>query len=88
VLDPGLVAGDPVFLEPGLAFSGDPVEFPPVPRADEVIAVEAALAERASDVVADPGDHPEGAADVADRERRLVYGDRPEGGSGVVGDRS
>ena len=51
-LDPDLVHGHPVFLEAGLAYTGAAMEFPVVPGADYVVAFEAALAERAADVVA------------------------------------
>ena len=56
VLDPRRVDGNRVLLEAGLAQAGLPVELPVVPRADHVVAVELALAERAADVVAHSGD--------------------------------
>src|SRR6185437_10648314 len=59
ILDLHGVGGNAVFLETGFAQAGAAVKFPIVPRADDVIAVEAAVAERAADMVAGIRDHAE-----------------------------
>jgi hypothetical protein len=47
------IARDSVILEPGLAFARREMEFPVVPGAGEVFALERSFAERTADVVAD-----------------------------------
>jgi hypothetical protein len=44
--------GNLVVLESGFAFAGDAVEFPLMPGAHDVIAVEGAVAERSADMIA------------------------------------
>ncbi len=72
VLDPQRVARHLVVLEARLALAGAMVELPEVPRADDVVAVQAALAERPADVVADAGNGPEAAVAAGDGELRLA----------------
>src|SRR6185436_7170040 len=62
------VARHAVGLVARLAGAGLPLEAPVVPRADDVIALERAVDERAADVVADAGDGAEGAVAVRERE--------------------
>lgn len=50
--DPDLVARHPVGLEPWFAVTGVAMELPAVPRTHDVLALERAVAERSTDVVA------------------------------------
>ena len=69
-LDFHRVGGDRVLFEAGLAETRAAMEFPVVPRAVDVIAVEAAFAERSADVVASVGDDAEFA--VLERHGKLA----------------
>src|SRR6185503_3120964 len=62
------MAGDAVVLVAGLAGAARAVEAPVVPRADDVLALERALAERPADVVTDAGDGAEAAVAIRQRE--------------------
>src|SRR5580704_15992950 len=50
--DAGRKGGDLVRLEPGLAEAGAAMEFPSVPRTDDVILIEMAVAKRPADMIA------------------------------------
>src|SRR6185295_11844158 len=67
-----------VVLGAGLPDAGAAVELPLVPRTDDVLAVEAALAQRSAGVVADAGDGAEDAVRMADRDRRAIDDDLPQ----------
>ncbi len=69
VLDLDRIRGNAVGLETGFAEAAAAVEFPVVPGADDVVAVESAFAERAADVVADVRHHAERA--VLERYRQF-----------------
>ncbi len=72
VLHPHVVAGDAILLETGFTRPLDPVKLPVVPRANDEIAVEPALAERAPRMVADARKRPELAIFVGDGEDQPV----------------
>jgi hypothetical protein len=55
VLDLHRVSRNRVFFEPRLAFAGTAVELPMVPGAFNVVTVETAVTERATDVIARVG---------------------------------
>ena len=74
VLDLHRVGGNRVLLEARLALAGAAVEFPVVPGADDVVAVEPALAERAADVVA--GVRHRAELPVLERQREIAAADR------------
>lgn len=59
VLDTNLLHWDAVRFEAGLALLGPAVEFPIVPGAHHIVAVERAFTERPADVVADARDRAE-----------------------------
>jgi len=61
---------DAIFLKARLAEAARAMEFPVMPRADEVIAVERALAERSAGVIADIRDRPETPVLERNRERQ------------------
>src|SRR5208282_1819685 len=72
--------GHAVLLEAGLALAGATVEFPPVPRAFYVPGrIDAALAERAADVVAGVRDGAEYAVLERERDVRALHFHRPAG---------
>jgi hypothetical protein len=51
-LDPDRIGRDAILFETGFANSAAAVEFPVVPRADDVIAVQATFAKRTADMIA------------------------------------
>jgi hypothetical protein len=63
-----LVGRHGVFLETRLAFAGCAMKSPLVPGADNVVAFEGSLAERATDMIAGAGDGRQCAIDPSDRE--------------------
>jgi hypothetical protein len=73
VLDLDVVPRHAVGLVAGLALAGRAVELPIVPRADHVVAVERAVAERAADVVAGTRDRAELAITAGERDRPVAY---------------
>src|SRR5262249_36784010 len=64
-----------VVLVARFAQPGPTVEFPVVPRTDDVLTVDPAFAERAASVVADAGDGAERAVDAAHRNCCAATGD-------------
>ena len=58
------VAGHGVILRAGLAATGDAIEFPVVPGAHHILAIQFALTERAAGVIAHAGDNAEDALAV------------------------
>ena len=66
---------DAILFEAGFALAGAAVEFPTMPRANDVIAIEAALAERTADMIADIGNRAELAILEGDRKWHRRCGD-------------
>src|SRR5258706_16271062 len=69
---PQFIRRHAIRLVSGLALAGRAVEFPVVPRADDVLAIQAPLAERAAGVVAGAGDDAELAVLPGDRDLLLA----------------
>jgi hypothetical protein len=72
---------DAVFLEAWFAFARHCVELPLMPRADDVGAVEPALAERAAGVVAHVRDRAEAAVLPGERDLGVLHGERAHTGA-------
>ncbi len=68
--------GYAIFLVARLALAGDAVEFPVVPRTNDVVAVEAAFAERPADVIAGMRHRAELPVLERERDRRVFQFDR------------
>src|SRR5579871_842707 len=66
-----------ILFESGFALAGNTVEFPIVPGTDDVIAIEAAFAERSADMIAGVGNRAEHAVLEGDREGSTFRFDRP-----------
>ena len=84
VLDFHRIGRHAVFLEAGLAQAAAAVEFPVVPGADDVIAVEPAVAERSADMIAGVGDRAELSVLDGDGQRPVHRGDAPHRRAGKV----
>src|SRR3954469_15337635 len=70
VLNLRCVCGNRIGFEARLAQSGAAMEFPVVPGAGDVVAIESAIAKRAADMVAGIRHHAEPA--VLERQRKLA----------------
>jgi hypothetical protein len=76
------ICGDGILLEAWLALAGTAVEFPVVPGADDVVAVEPAVTKRSADVIAGVGHDAELAILVRERQVAVACRDLPQGDSG------
>src|SRR5450631_454749 len=74
VLDLDRIGGNAIVLEAGLTQAVAAVEFPVVPGADDIIAVESAVAERSADMVAGIRDRAE--LPILARYRQLAFARR------------